>query len=448
MSIASAITSLQSRVADAYTSVGNKGGTIPQTQDTLHLPAAIASIPAGSSSKFGATIEQVFDTVTEDDVTTLNMYGGVTSLTFTGVTNIPEYGLYYKFYKSSVTSVSFPDLTSITNNKSGFNSAFQDCTSLTSVSFAELTSITSTSTGSSSETFTNAFVDAFKGCTSLTSVSFPKLATVSNGDSAYVYGIFNSAFDGCTSLTSVSFPELTSVNGCGVFSYAFNGCTALTTVSFTKLATVTNERVSNTTGPFSHAFSGCTSLTSVSFPALTTIYGVDSFGYAFQGCTSLTSISFPELASITLTYTGITSRTGSFSYAFSGCTNLTSVSFPKLASITAVANSGTPFKTAFNGTGVTSLSFPALTTIIENATSATYAVFQGNTTLTRMDFPVLTSMKKTDSATSNNLTYIFSGCTNLAELHFGADNQSVIEASDGYATKWGAPSGCTIYFDL
>ena len=313
MSIASAITSLQSRVADAYTSVGNKGGTIPQVQDTVHLPAAIASIPSGgASSKFGATIEQVFQTVTENDETTLNMWGGVTSLTFTGVTTIPNNGMAYRFYGSPVTSVSFPALTSAG---------------------------------------TSAFQSSFQGCTSLTSASFPVLTTVS-GDFS-----FQNAFFGCTSLTTVSFPELTTISGPG----AAKG-----------------------------VFSGCTSLTNVSFPKLESISGSSTFSSAF--------------------------------------------------------GEGNSF---YPASGVTTLAFSALTTIISNATSATSAMFNSNKTLTRIDFPVLKSMKKTAGATSNNLTYIFTNCTALTELHFGSANQAVIEASDGYATKWGAPNAnCTIYFDL
>lgn len=48
MSIASAITAAQGRVADAYTAVNTMGGTLPATQNLSNLPAAIESIPAGS----------------------------------------------------------------------------------------------------------------------------------------------------------------------------------------------------------------------------------------------------------------------------------------------------------------------------------------------------------------------------------------------------------------
>lgn len=47
MTIASAITAAQGRVADCYTSVETMGGTIPATQNLTNLPTAIESIPTG-----------------------------------------------------------------------------------------------------------------------------------------------------------------------------------------------------------------------------------------------------------------------------------------------------------------------------------------------------------------------------------------------------------------
>lgn len=50
MSIASAITAAQGKVADAYTAVSNMGGTLPATQDLSNLPTAINSITVGKNS--------------------------------------------------------------------------------------------------------------------------------------------------------------------------------------------------------------------------------------------------------------------------------------------------------------------------------------------------------------------------------------------------------------
>lgn len=49
--IKAAILALKGRVADAYTAIQTKGGTLPATQDSVNLPAAIASIPSGIVDK-------------------------------------------------------------------------------------------------------------------------------------------------------------------------------------------------------------------------------------------------------------------------------------------------------------------------------------------------------------------------------------------------------------
>jgi len=333
MSIATAITNLQGKIANAYTAIENKGGTLPATQNAENLSATIDGIPAGA--KFGATIDDVFQTVTENDETTLNMFGGVTDVTFTGVTKIPEYGMASKFQNTQLSSVSFPALKRAENY---------------------------------------AFENAFKGCASLTIASFPQLST--GGTSG-----FQSAFEDCANLTNVSFPNIVAPNG----------------------------------GIFVSAFKNCSSLISISFPEAITI-GVNAFKDAFHGCTNLTTVSFPKVATIT--------GASAFSTAFGAGSSL------------------------YPSAGVTYLSFPALTSIVANSSNAGNATFYNNKPITRIDLPALTEMKRTATATTDNLTYIFSNCTNLAELHFGADNQTVIEASDGYASKWGAPSTCQIYFDL
>lgn len=47
MSIATAVTSAQSKVASAYTAVSSKCGTLPSMQNLSNLPTAISSIPNG-----------------------------------------------------------------------------------------------------------------------------------------------------------------------------------------------------------------------------------------------------------------------------------------------------------------------------------------------------------------------------------------------------------------
>lgn len=50
MSIASAISNAQAKVAAAYTALRNKGATMPATQNLDNMPTAIASIPSGGGS--------------------------------------------------------------------------------------------------------------------------------------------------------------------------------------------------------------------------------------------------------------------------------------------------------------------------------------------------------------------------------------------------------------
>lgn len=329
MSIATAITNLQGKIANAYTAIENKGGTLPATQNAENLSATIDAIPAGA--KFGITIDDVLTTETIGNETTLTLFGDVTEINMPGVTNL-------------------------------------------------------------SGTWENMFANNKK----LTSVSFPNLKNTPS---------FKNTFNNCSNLSSISFPELSSVSN-----------------------------------PWYSAFRN-TNLASVSFPSLKNMTGLVTFENAFNFCTNLTTVSFPELTSVVTTggFTG-------FASCFDGCTKLASVSFPKLAEVNGLGM----FRAFVRNTLITSLSFPALSSIVSNVSSgSTFAIFYGNSNLTRIDLPALTSIKTATTATSDNLLYLFNNCTNLVEIHFGAANQAVIEASAGFATKWGAPNAnCQIYFDL
>lgn len=58
---------------------------------------------------------------------------------FNDLTSIPAYGLKYAYYGSNVTSISFPNLTTV--ERSGLSGAFYGCTSLTSVDLSKITSV-------------------------------------------------------------------------------------------------------------------------------------------------------------------------------------------------------------------------------------------------------------------------------------------------------------------
>lgn len=443
MSIASAITNLQGKIANAYTAIENKGGTLPATQDAQNLSAAIADIPQGEvdKRKYGATIDDVYYNPSEG---VLQLNGGVEYANFTGISSVSP--MPYSFKNcTNLKSVSFPELLVVPDDC--FVETFENCTNLSSISFTGL-GLNALSHGS------HAFQNAFKGCTNLKSVSFPAL-------SSFKYQMFESAFEGCSLLSSASFEYLGATDARAVFRNAFKDSGVKSAVyprfnydgqNYSGLSVFDsayeNSRVEEVSFPaltqvndsvFRRAFIYCTALSSISFPEVLTV-GTGGFLSAFGGCTSLSTVSFPKLSSVS---SG--NNIGSFTRAFSGCTSLTSITFPKLA----LMNGPASFGAIVYGTGVTSLSFPELTAITNSGSSTSNGAFFNNTSLTRIDLPKLTVMTSNASTTGVTSRYTFSGCTNLVEIHFGAENQSIIESGTYYSTKWGAPNAnCQIYFDL
>ncbi len=214
-------------------------------------------------------------------------------------------------------------------------------------------------------------------------------------------------------LKSVIFRDLTNANSSSCFDRAFNYCANLETASFPELVYANGATV------MSYCFNSCTNLKSASFQKLEEIKGNTGFQYIFSACTNFESVSFPKLKIIGNDAAGTATTYRQFYYAFQNCTNLTELSFPELEEIWcngAAANTGT---------------------------------FGYNTYIQKIYMPKLNTISKTSGYTSTlGADNIFTNCPALTELHFGAANRAAIEASTGYANKWGAPSTCTIYFDL
>jgi uncharacterized ParB-like nuclease family protein len=204
-------------------------------------------------------------------------------------------------------------------------------------------------------------------------------------------------------------PGFTSVASYGL-AYKFWRNTGITSAEFSDLTTL------STTQAMSYSLAYDTHLTSISFPELTTISGNTACQYLCINCAALESASFPELKTIGISTNSANAR--HFYYAFNGCTKLTE------------------------------LHFPALETIHCNGTSAAYGTFAYCNKVQKVYLPKCTTIDKA-SAYSNATAAknVFSNCTSLTEIHFSASNQAAIEASPGYATKWGAPSSCSIIFD-
>ena len=312
MSIASAITAAQGKVADCYTAISNKGGTLPATQNLSNMPTAINSIPSGGgSSKYGCTIDNMLGDVDANGKLQqpANTSGDIV---FTGVKDVGTNALAYKFYGNSnlTHSVSFPDLITVSGYY-GCSNMFYQCTGLISVLLPELTTVS----GNSGCYF------MFYGCTGLTSVSLPELTTLSNTNSA------GSMFGSCYYLTNISIPKLSTATG-NLALYGF---------------------VQN-----------CTRLTSISFPLLSNINGVSVFMSAFMGCSSLSDVYFNSL-----TTTSFGSNINQFNSMFNSSTAQTSgtctVHFPSNLSSTIAGLTGYPLFGGTSGRIVLAFDLPATT---------------------------------------------------------------------------------------
>ena len=212
-------------------------------------------------------------------------------------------------------------------------------------------------------------------------------------------------------LKSVEFPALTTCSTSDCMNYAFANSTNIVTASFPALTTISASCWSN-------AFNGCTKLQSVDLSALESVTGTYAMQRAFYSCTALESIDFSSLKVIGNSTTTSTDNQ-QFYYTFNNCSKLTSMEFPSLEAIYC------------------------------NGTASNQGTFAGNNKVKKLYFPKLHTISKTakygNTAGANKIFY---SCTALTEIHFGADNQSAIESTTGYSIKWGAPSSCTIYFDL
>ena len=224
--------------------------------------------------------------------------------------------------------------------------------------------------------------------------------------------------------------------------YKFSRNLKIRTATFPALTTL------STSYAMQYAFNNATNLTSVSFPALTTISGSNAMANCFYGCSGLTTASFPEVTTVT--------GSSACQYLFYNCTNLTSVDFSKLKTIgnsSATSTTNRQFYYAFAGaTKMTSITFSALESIYCNGTANSYGTFSNNNKVKKFYFPKLSTIAKTTGYTATDgelgVKNIFYNCTALTEIHFALTNKTAIESTLGYGTKWGAPSGCSILFDL
>lgn len=187
---------------------------------------------------------------------------------------------------------------------------------------------------------------------------------------------------------------------------------------------------------FQRAFKGCSSLTTVvGMNNWTRIYGDYACEGMFSGCRSITSTGLNNLT--------IIESNSACMNMYEGCTGLTSTGLNNLTTIN--GNSACQYMFS-DATNITDTGLQSLETITGVGTCQ--YMFKKNTSLVRADFPALTVVSNSKALGSASYNGMFVDCTNLAEIHFRADAQATIEGLSGYASKFGAPSTCTIYFDL
>ena len=157
------------------------------------------------------------------------------------------------------------------------------------------------------------------------------------------------------------------------------------------------------------------------------------FYQSFQHCDALKEIVFSNPI--------ISSRTFGFPEAFQYCDfSGASINFDI---ITSIGPNG--FYGAFKYCKLPAeIRFTNLTEITHKF--AFRAAFSQTTGCKRYFFPSLTSVTSDAFGSSTYLTWY--NATDVEEIHFRADAQATIEAVTGYSSKFGAPSTCTIYFDL
>lgn len=168
------------------------------------------------------------------------------------------------------------------------------------------------------------------------------------------------------------------------------------------------------TAPFYYSFYNCKNIVSVDLSNLSFVRVENSFAYTFQGCVKLESVDFSSLKAIGCNASGdFGNGYAHFHHAFNGCTSLLEIRFPELEYIYQ-GNAGTSRATFYNCNKVQKMFFPRLHSIFGNGDAN-----------------------------------IFNGCNELEELHFGAENESVIKSLNGWSTLWGLGAGAaTVYFDL
>lgn len=219
--IAEQLTSLANTKTAIKDAIVAKGVPVADTDPFSAYPTKIGQIEGGGgapATKYGVSIDNLLGNVDEDGV----LQKPTTPFVLDGK-GIKDFGartMYYKFYQNAaITSVSFPDLETISQNYT-CTYAFYSCDNLTSTGLQNLKSISGD----------NACTNMYGWCARLTSPGLDSLESITGADAC------QQMFYTCT-FTRADFPkliEITDTNALGrnTSTGMFRNCTALTEIHF------------------------------------------------------------------------------------------------------------------------------------------------------------------------------------------------------------------------
>lgn len=188
--------------------------------------------------------------------------GSMTTLDFTGVTDVASYCMrnaYY--YNTTITGTALRNASSLVavSGDYAFSEAWRGCSGITRTGLNNLVTVSGSSAfsgafDSSGVVYADlddlevvsgqyAFNNTFNVCQNLVSTGLHSLRTVS------ARGAFQGTFGTCQALTDVGLENLESVTGQGAFSSCFYQCDSIQTVTMNKLKVIT-EQLNTTSGGY------------------------------------------------------------------------------------------------------------------------------------------------------------------------------------------------------
>lgn len=340
MSIATALVAAQGRVADCYTAISNKGGTLPATQNLSNMPTAISSIPSGGtidsltitpttsqqtiSASGGVdgyspiTVNAVTSSI-DANITAGNIKDGVSILGVTGTYSGGGGGSslssifdsnYFVSSNGTITNyISFSDQASVSHNYilKPFATSFENSSTIHNWLDATLSEVNSGITGIKSIT---------KIGNLIANPNSPLLLL--NEDTSTEYISFR-ALKEAVFTTTKQFNNLTVLKKVDLHNAnkialpaSFSGLSSFEEIDLSSAEDLTTARALGGTSSVGGAFAG-TSITTVSLPALkSTSFGsyTNQFDYMLKNVTGCT-VHFPSnLQSVIGSWTSVTSGFG------------------------------------------------------------------------------------------------------------------------------------------